>query len=173
MAPNMKTAYLVFTTMLFFTGATASAQAESGKIINEERLRDLIKDKLPLGKLEFVERRDDDTLTVYEYFLMQGDTLHKVVVNARHGKIDTVHINVAQGRAALQARQIAYTRAEAAALAKIPGEVIRWKLKKSEGVWFYKIRVATSKGKLKDVFVDRESFEVKHVRKHEETILNP
>lgn len=169
----MKKACLLFTLALIFASAPVSAQAESEKIMNEERLRDLIKDKLALGKLEFVERRDDDSLTVYEYFLMQGDTLHKVVVNARRGKVDTVQVEVAQGRSILQARQIAQTRAEAAALAKIPGEVVRWKLKKSEGVWFYKFRIATPKGKLKDVFVERDSFEVRHVRRHEEVILQP
>jgi uncharacterized membrane protein YkoI len=167
----MKTTCLLLAAVVTFCAAPVAAQAESGKIMNEERLRGLIKDKLTLGKLEFVERRDDDSLTVYEYFLMQGDTLHKVVVNARRGEIDTVLVEVQQGRAILQARQIAQTRAEAAALAKIPGEIIRWKLKKSEGVWFYKFRVATPKGKLKDVFVEKESFEVKHVRKHEEVIL--
>ncbi len=169
----MKKACLLFTLALVFASAPVSAQAESGKIMNEERLRELIKDRLTLGKLEFIERRDDDSLTVYEYFLMHGDTLHKVVVNARRGKIDTVHVAVEQGRAILQARQIAQTRAETAALAKIPGEVIRWKLKKSEGVWFYKFRIATLKGKFKDVFVERDSFEVRHVRKHEEVILSP
>lgn len=167
----MKIACLLFAALAAFCAAPVAAQAEAGKITNEERLRELIKDRLALAKLEFVERRDNDSLTVYEYFLMQGDTLHKVVVNARRVRIDTVIIDAQQGRAVLQARQIAQTRAEAAALAKIPGEIIRWKLKKSEGVWFYKFRIATPKGKLKDVFVEKESFEVKHVRKYEEIIL--
>ncbi len=167
----MKTACLLFATMVTFCAVPVAAQAEAGKIMNEDRVRDLIKDKLALGRLEFLERRDDDSLTVYEYFLMHGDTLHKVVVNARRGEIDTVVVDVQQGRAVLQARQIAQTRAEAAALAAVPGEIIRWKLKKSEGVWFYKFRIATLKGKLKDVFVDKESFEVKRVRKHEEIVL--
>lgn len=167
----MKTACLLFAALTIFCAVPVAAQAEAGKINNEERLRELIKDRLVLGKLEFVERRDNDSLTVYEYFFMQGDTLHKVVVNARRVRIDTVIVDAQQGRAVLQARQIAQTRAEAAALAKVPGEIIRWKLKKSEGVWFYKFRIATPKGKLKDVFVEKESFEVKHVRKHEEIIL--
>lgn len=167
----MKTACLLFAAALALCAAPVAAQAEAGKITNEERLRELIKDRLALAKLEFIERRDNDSLTVYEYFLMHGDTLHKVVVNARWVRIDTVIVEAQQGRAVLQARQIAQTRAEAAALAKVPGEIIRWKLKKSEGVWFYKFRIATPKGKLKDVFVEKESFEVKHVRKYEEVIL--
>lgn len=151
--------------------ATAAAQAETGKIMNEERLRELVKDKLSLGRLEFIERRDDDSLAIYEYFLMQGDTLHKVIVDARKGAVDTIIVEPQQGRTLLQARQIAQARAEAAALAAVQGEIIRWKLKKSEGVWFYKFRVATPKGKLKDVFVEKNSFEVKRVRKHEEVEL--
>ncbi len=167
----MKTACLLFATIVSFSAAPVAAQAEVGKIMNEDRLRVLIKDRMGLGKLEFVERRDDDSLTVYEYFLMQGDTLHKVVVNARLGAVDTVIVEAQQGRAVLQARQIALTRAETVALAAVPGEIMRWKLKKSEGVWLYKFRIATIKGKFKDVFVDKESFKVKQVRKHEEVIL--
>ncbi len=138
--------------------------------MNEDRLRELVKDKLSPGRVEFIERKDNDSLTVYEYYLMQGDTLRKFVVNARTGVVDTVFVETQQGRAMLMARQIAQTRAESAALTAVAGEIIRWKLKKSEGVWFYKFRIATLKGKLKDVFVDKESFEVKRVRKHEEVI---
>lgn len=168
----MKNACLLFSIMVTLSTTPVAAQPEAGKIINEERVRELVKAQLTLGRLEFVERRDDDSLTVYEYFLMQGDTLHKVLVNGRSGGVDTVIVEAKQGRAILQARQIAQTRAEAAALAAVKGEILRWKLKKSEGVWFYKFRIATPKGKLKDIFVDKESFEVKHVRKHEEIILS-
>lgn len=167
----MKNLFLFFTTVIILFESQAVAQAASGKIMSEDRLRELVKDRLTLGQLEFIERRDDDSLTVYEYFLMRGDTLHKVVVNARNGAIDTVIVEAQQGRSQLQARLIAFARAEVAALQAVAGEIMRWKLKRSEGVWFYKFRIETAKGKLKDVFVDKESFEVKRVRKYEQVDL--
>lgn len=157
--------------MIVFYEGHAVAQAATGKIMSEERLRTLVKDRLTFGQLEFIERRDDDSLTVYEYFLMRGDTLQKIVVNARSGQVDTVIVEAEQGRAQLRARQIAFARAESAAREAVAGEIIRWKLKRSEGLWFYKFRIATPKGKLKDVFVDKESFKVKRVRPYEQVEL--
>lgn len=163
----MKKTLLLFTTAVLLCQTRAIAQPVYGKIMNEDRVRELVKDHLALGQLEFVERKDDDSLTVYEYFLLHEDTLHKVLVNGRAGTVDTIIVELQNGRAQLQARQLAYTRAETAALAAVAGEVMRWKLKKSEGKWFYKFRIETAKGKFKDVFVDKESFEVARVRNYE------
>ncbi len=134
------------------------------KIINEDRVHDMVMTRIGSGHVAFIERKDDDTLTVYDIYLTKSDTLLKVVFNGRTGGFEMFRLEPEHGHRLLQARMIAKTRAENAALAAVKGQVQRWKLKREGKRWFYRFRIETPKNEWKDVYIDKDSFEVKEVR---------
>jgi hypothetical protein len=48
---------------------------------------------------------------------------------------------------------------------KLPGDVVRTKLEKKDGLWIYEFRAVNREGQLFDVHVDAHSGEIKRMRK--------
>ena len=154
------------------TAARDDDKTPKTRIIHEDRITELVLSKLGSGHVEFVERRDDDTLTIYDVYFTKADTLMKIVCNGRTGTFEVRPLDPAQGRMLLQARMLAKTRAENAALEAVAGQVLRWKLKCEEEKWYYWFRIETPRNKWKNVYIDRDSFEVikiKTFKKFDET----
>jgi uncharacterized membrane protein YkoI len=157
-------------TMGAFIGFMKMGMAQTNghnKLIKEDRACQIATEKLGASRVEFIERIGDDHRTVYEVYIMKGDTLLKAVVNGYTSKVDTVNVYTDASREKLQARILAKTRAENVALAAVSGEVARWKLKYDDGLWCYRFRIETPDGKLKEVFVDRYSFKLVRVKEYE------
>lgn len=152
--------------VLMLFPAVYENQQPRAKIMNEDNVQNLVMARLGSGRIEFVERKDDDTLTTYEIYLAKSDTLMKVIVNGRSGVFESYRLDPQQGHAVLKARMLAKTRAEKVALEAVRGQVLRWKLKREEGHWYYWFRIETvePKNKWKNVYIDKDSFEVKKIK---------
>jgi len=140
------------------------AQNENRKLIGEDRAGQIAMAKAVSGRVEFIERRVDADKTVYEVYVMQGDTLCKTIVDSYTGLVDTMIVDTENGRARLQARLLSKKRAELAAKAAVAGDIMRWRLRHEGGNWFYRFQIETPNGKLKEVYVNEHDFKVTRIK---------
>jgi uncharacterized membrane protein YkoI len=47
---------------------------------------------------------------------------------------------------------------------KLPGEIVRVKIERREGLWLYEFRIIDGKGRLFEVYVDARSGEIKRIK---------
>jgi len=160
----MKPTRMLFGILAVGFVALGITQIKGRKVIEEDQAHQIALAKLGAGKVRFSERRRDRARTIYEVYVTRNDTLLRVVVDGATSAVDTVMVDAENSRSRLQARLIAKKRAETAALAAVPGEVARWKIKNNGDNWFYRFFIETSDGKLKEVYVDGDNFKVVRVR---------
>jgi uncharacterized membrane protein YkoI len=157
---------LVLGAFIGFTELGISQNGMHKKPITEDQAHKIVTEKVGVGQVVFVERKGDDSGTAYEIYVARGDSLIKAIVNGHSGLLDTLIINPEDGRTKMQARILAMTRAENAALAAVPGEITRWKLRQHDDTWFYRFIIETQDRKLKEVYVDANNFKVTKVKQH-------
>lgn len=160
----MKLALLALS--IFILGETESgwAQKENRRLIGEEQAQQLALAKVGAGRVEFTERKVTAAKTVYEVYVMLGDTLCKTVVDGYTSVIDTVLVDAVNGRERLQARMLSQKRAALAAKAAVSGVILRWRLR-HEGVhWFYRFQIETPQGQIKEVYVNEYDFKVTEIK---------
>lgn len=146
---------------------TSLGQVAHKKPIDEDQALEVVKASLQRGRVEFVERKSDGDKTVYDFFIMRGDTLVNAVVNGHTSAIDSISFDVTTGKQRLEARKLSKARAEAAALKEVPGEVTRWKLRQFEKYWCYRFHIETIDKKWKEVYIDAGNYKVIRVKQHE------
>ncbi len=146
---------------------SAIGQVANKKPIGEDQALEAVKANLQRGRVEFVERKSDGDKTVYDFYIMRGDTLVNAVVNGHTRTIDSISVDFKTGRQRLEARKLSKARAEAAALKEVPGEVTRWKLRQFEKYLCYRFHIETPKKKWKEVYVDAGNYKVIRVKEHE------
>jgi uncharacterized membrane protein YkoI len=140
------------------------AQNENRKLIGEDRAGQIALAQAASGRVEFTERRVDGNKAVYEVYVMQGDTLRKTIIDSYTGVVDTLIVDTVNGRACLQARILSQKRAKLAAKAAVAGEVMRWRLRLEDGIWFYRFQIETANSELKEVYVNEQDFKVACVK---------
>lgn len=160
----MKHALLVLSIWAVGFSASGFAQNEGRKLIGEDRAQQVALSKVGAGRVEFIERRGDEPEMVYEVYVMKGDTLFKTLIEAYNGALDTIIVDAQNGRRRLEARMFAKKRAELVAKAAVAGEVMRWRLKHEDGIWFYRFQIETPEGKIKEVYVNEYNFKVTRIK---------
>lgn len=160
----MKPALVLLSILALGSWQSGMAQNESRKLIGEDRAGQIALAQVEAGRVEFIERKVDRAKTVYEVYVMQGDTLCRTVVDGYTSVVDTVIVDVESGRERLKARILSQKRAELAAKAAVAGDIMRWRLRRAGGNWFYRFQIETPNGTLKEVYVKEHDFKVARVK---------
>jgi len=119
------------------------AQKENRRLIGDERVQQIALAKIGAGRVEFTERRVKAAKTVYEVYVMRGDTLCKAVVDGYTSALDTIIVDAVNGRERIQARMLSQKRATLAAKAAMSGVILRWRLRHEGENWFYRFQIET------------------------------
>lgn len=160
----MKRALMILSLCAFGAMENGWAQKETRRLIGEERAQKLAVNKVGAGRVEFTERKVKAAKTVYEVYVMQGDTLCKVTVDGYTSAIDALIVDPMTGRDRLQARVLSQKRAALAAKAVVSGVILRWRLRYESEKWFYRFQIETPKGQIKEVYVNEYDFKVTRIK---------
>lgn len=143
---------------------SAWAQKENRRLIGDERAQQIALAKVGAGRTEFTERKVSAAKTVYEVYVMRGDTLCKAIIDGYTSAVDTVIVDAVHGRERLQGRMLSQKRAALAAKTAISGVILRWRLRQEDENWFYRFQIETPKGQIKEIYVNEYDFKVARVK---------
>lgn len=160
----MKFSFLLLSFWICGGAENCWAQKDSRRLIGDERASQLALAKVGVSRVEFIERKAKAEKTIYEVYLMRGDTLRKVTIDGYTSVIDTVIVDVTNGRERLQARVLSQRRAALAAKAAVKGEILRWRLRYENENWFYRFQIETLQGQLKEIYVTEYDFKVARIK---------